>query len=293
MSGSRDEILRDAEAAVAGGGAPIEKALAMLRSLSLDAFGETLLDMPDPALPGLSRVLPAMASVETQTAFTGAAGRTLLPESLAFVRALTAAWRRFGSVPLGEARILDYGCGYGRLLRLLLHAADPTMLFGCDPWDRAIELCHEARIPVDLQVTAYLPERLPYPDRSFDLVYAFSVFTHTSLRATRQALAAIRSATRPDGLLAITIRPVEYWTIHAGLTPEDRQRLEQAHIGGGFAFRPHKRPPIDGDVTYGDTSMTMAALADLAPGWHVLDDELLPESPFQRIVYLRATAEDG
>lgn len=293
MSLQHADIVRDTEAAVAAGGVSLDAALRMLRRLPLDAFGETLLDMPDPALPALSGLLPAMASAETQQAFTGAAGRTLLPESLAFVRALMAVWQRLGTRPLAEAKILDYGCGYGRLLRLLLHAADPGQLFGCDPWDRAIDLCRQDRIPVDLQVTPYLPERLPYPAGSFDLVYAFSVFTHTSRRATRQALAAIRAATAPGGLLVATIRPVVYWNIHAGLTPEDRQRLETAHATDGFAFRPHKRPPVDGDITYGDTSMTVAALADLAPGWRVMHEEILPESPFQRIVSLQATEGSG
>lgn len=288
MSTDREAILAAAEALAAGGGAPLEAVLRRLRDLPLGAFGETLLDMPDPRYPALSRVLPAMASAETQRNFTGAAGRTLLPESLAFVTALVAAWGRFGTGSLGDATILDYGCGYGRLLRLLLHVADPARLFGCDPWERAIELCREARIPCPLEVTAYLPERLPYPDHSIDLAYAFSVFTHTSERATRQALAAIRRAMRPGGLLAATIRPVEYWTIHAGLTPEERQSLEAAHAAAGFAFRPHKRPPVDGDITYGDTSMTVERFAQLGPGWQVVHEEILPESPFQRIVHLRA-----
>ncbi len=288
MATSDPDILGQTEAAAAAGGLSLEMALSLLRRLPLNVFGEALLDMPDPRFPALSRLLPAMASVETQQAWTGSHGRTLLVESVAFVKAVTAAWQRFGDRPLAQARILDYGCGYGRFLRLLRQATHTANLHGCDPWEKAIDLCRQARIPCHLEVTPYLPERLPYPDHSFDLAYAFSVFTHTSERATRNALQAIHRTMRPGGMLAATIRPVRYWTIHAALSPEERAGLEQAHADLGFAFRPHKRPPVDGDITYGDTSMTVEAFLGLGSGWSLLQEEILPEAPFQRIVYLRA-----
>jgi SAM-dependent methyltransferase len=169
-----------------------------------------------------------------------------------------------------------------------MHAADPAHLFGCDPWEAAIELCREARIPCDLKVTPYLPERLPYPDHSVDLAYAFSVFTHTSERASRHALRALHRAVRPGGILVVTIRPVSYWSIHSPLMEGERVTLQAAHDSVGFAFKPHERTPVDGDVTYGDTSLTVETLQRLAPGWLVLHEQILPESPFQRIVYLRA-----
>jgi SAM-dependent methyltransferase len=288
MTSDKKVILEQSEAAVAAGGLSLESTLSLLRRLPLKAFAEALLDMPDPRLPALSQLLPEMASAQTQQAFTGSHGSTLLVESVAFVKAVIAAWERFGNSPLARAKILDYGCGYGRLLRLFLHAADPANLLACDPWDKAIDLCRQARIPCDLQVTSYLPDRLPYPDQFFHLAYAFSVFTHTSERATLQALQAIHRTMQPGGMLAATIRPVHYWAIHQSMPPEERAALEAAHGDLGFAFKPHRRAPVDGDITYGDTSMSVETLARLGPGWSVLHEEILPESPFQRIVYLRA-----
>ena len=50
---------------------------------------------------------------------------------------------------------------------------------------------------------------------------------------------------------------------------------------------------MDGDVTYGDTSVTLGWLAQNCPGWsiaaldHTLDDR------FQTYVYLRPTQQTG
>ena len=126
-------------------------------------------------------------------------------------------------------------------------------------------------------------------DGSIDLAYAFSVFTHTSARATQAALRALRAAVKPGGILAATIRPVVYWSIDGSISPAERAALEAAHAAEGFAFKPHERPPIDGDITYGDTSMTVETLERLGPGWQAVHEEILPESPFQRIVYLKAS----
>jgi len=162
-----------------------------------------------------------------------------------------------------NSTILDYGCGYGRLLRLMLYFTDPDKLYGCDPWDRSNDLCQEAGVSVDLQQTEYLPKTLPYPDNCFDLVYAFSVFTHTSLQATQEAFAAIRPKLQTDGLFVVTIRPVEYWSFDKALSTEESDALIAEHQKTGFAFRPHQRAPIDGDITYGDTTMDMTKLTKL------------------------------
>ncbi|MFN9573315.1 MAG: class I SAM-dependent methyltransferase [Betaproteobacteria bacterium] len=264
-----------------------DAALRELRGLCLDSFGEIFINLPLKDYPRLSAVLPRMATAETQQAWTGSHGYPLLRESLTFVRAMWHTYERFSARPLSDARILDYGCGYGRLLRLMLFFADETRLHGCDPWDRSIQLCQEAGFGCDLRLTDYLPESLPYAERSFDLIYAFSVFTHTSELSTRTALAALANVIKPEGVLVITIRPREYWGHHAPLEPGERERLEAAHVDRGFAFRPHNRQAIQGDITYGDTSMSLEFLAREFPAWSIISSERTIDAPYQRIVYLR------
>ena len=159
-------------------------------------------------------------------------------------------------------------------------------LAGCDPWDRSITLCREAGLKCRLDVTDYLPTQLPYEPRSIDLAFAFSVFTHTSLRASRTALSALRKCISYNGVLAITIRPVEYWDYDERWAAQ-RDALKSAHRSEGFAFMPHGREAVDGDITYGDTSMTFEFLSGIAEGWQIVGYDRTLSDPYQIIVFLR------
>jgi len=263
------------------------EALSMLRTLSLDDFGLLMLSMPNGHYPRLSSILPAMASEQTQKNWTGASGPDLLRQSIDFVRIASTRVLTLTGRPLNDATILDYGCGYGRLLRLMMFFSDPENLHGCDPWDRSLDLCSEAGIDLNLTQTDYLPETLPYPQASFDYAYAFSVFTHTSERATRTALKALHPTIKPGGLATITLRPKEYWGFHAGLSEEEQRSLIETHEQTGFSFKPHQRTPVDGDVTYGDTTIDLSALERLGPDWRVMAYDRPLNDPFQLSVHLQ------
>ena len=257
-----------------------------LRRLGLEDFGYALLTMPNAAYPKLSRLLPAMADDEVQRNWTGNAGVPLLRQSAAFVRAVSYNFARHTGRSLEGARVLDFGCGYGRLARLMYYFVDEPALYGVDPWDLSIELCRKAGLGDRFRVSEYLPTALPVDDTQFDLLYAFSVFTHLSERATLASLRALRRCVAGDGLLVITIRPVEYWAHDPHTTPAEQQSLAARHRSDGFAFNPHRRAAVDGDVTYGDTSCSLDWLARAAPEWRVLATDRSLDDPFQRYVFL-------
>jgi hypothetical protein len=136
-------------------------------------------------------------------------------------------------------------------------------------------------------VSDYLPSRLPVTCQ-FRLIIAFSVFTHLSERATRTCLATLRAAIQPTGVLVLTIRPPEYWSYAFSKEPGTASARLLEHESTGFAFQPHQRTPVDGDVTYGDTSMTLAWLAANAEGWRICDTPVTPkQDPLQTYVILR------
>lgn len=260
---------------------------AALRNLSVDEVGRLLLEVPA-EYPALQRALPRMAATEIQQAWTGADGVALLQQSVAFTRALLAGFRRHSAIGVSAARILDFGCGWGRLLRLLLAEAGPDQLFAVDPWQTSLDICRQDGVPGQFARSDYLPATLPFGDTTFDLVYAFSVFTHTSERATRVALAAIRRRISADGVLAITIRPREYWDQHPFDPPTPgKAELLAAHDTRGFAFKPHQIAAIDGDVTYGDTSITPGYLASQIEGWRIVGTDWNAVDPWQYLVFMK------
>jgi hypothetical protein len=102
-------VLSIAERSVVAYGQTTEGVLGALRQMPLEDFAELMIGLPDPRYPGLSSVLPSMASPEIQLAYTGSHGKVLLRESLAFVRQLLALWASFGEGSLERARVLDFG----------------------------------------------------------------------------------------------------------------------------------------------------------------------------------------
>src|SRR2546427_3224486 len=112
-------------------------------------------------------------------------------------------------------------------------------------------------------VSEEVPTALPF-DGPFDLICAFSVFTHLSEKTTRAAFNTGRRYIADDGVLLITIRPKQYWQVHSEAVAD---RMIAEHDQKGFAFLPSNRPRIDGDVTYGDTSMSIPYLAANFPCW--------------------------
>jgi ubiquinone/menaquinone biosynthesis C-methylase UbiE len=81
-----------------------------------------------------------------------------------------------GWVPLGERRVLDVGSGMGAELAWFRDlGAQPSHLVGIDLIPARVERAQHAY--PDLEFHAGNAERLPFPDRSFDIVLAYTVFS--------------------------------------------------------------------------------------------------------------------
>ena len=99
--------------------------------------------------------------------------------------------------------VLDFGCGCGRFLAGWLIRSTAFRLHGCDYNPRLVEWCKENLPGVDIQKNA-LRKPLPYVDRSFDLVYLLSVFTHLDLMEQERLMREFRRVLKPCGYLYLT-----------------------------------------------------------------------------------------
>ena len=129
---------------------------------------------------------------------------------------------------LEEVRaLLDFGCGCGRVIR---HWAGlPRMqVFGCDIDGRMVEWC-AAHLPfADVRVTPLSPP-LPYDDAAFDLVYAFSVFTHLPEDLQRAWIDELTRVARPGGHLLITTLGGYYLSL-GRLTEAEQERFGAGNV---------------------------------------------------------------
>jgi SAM-dependent methyltransferase len=107
-------------------------------------------------------------------------------------------------------RVLDFGCGAGRTLRHLLGEAERAEFHGCEIDSQSVEWLLEHLVPpLDVFQSQEEPG-LPRPDGFFDLVYAFSVFTHISDHWAGWLL-ELHRVLKPDGLLFATFLNEPMW----------------------------------------------------------------------------------
>jgi SAM-dependent methyltransferase len=99
-------------------------------------------------------------------------------------------------------RILDFGCGCGRVIRHLRNLSGE--LHGCDTNPVAVEWCHE-NLPFGHFAVNALESPLEYDSASFDLIYAFSVFTHLPLHLQVQWMCEMRRVLKPGGVLVLSL----------------------------------------------------------------------------------------
>jgi SAM-dependent methyltransferase len=100
-------------------------------------------------------------------------------------------------------RVLDFGCGAGRVLRHFEPEARENEVWGCDVDESSIRwLQRHLCPPFRVYRNAAMPP-LPHPDGYFDVIWALSVLTH--ITDTWSAwLAELHRVLADDGLLLAT-----------------------------------------------------------------------------------------
>jgi SAM-dependent methyltransferase len=110
---------------------------------------------------------------------------------------------RLSSYLTSDSRILDYGCGYGRVLGVLL-GHGYLNLWGLDPAPAMIDAAR-ARYPlIDFQELEN-PPLLEFPDQSFHATLLFSVLTCVPSDEGQIAIVSeIQRILRPGGVLYVS-----------------------------------------------------------------------------------------
>jgi SAM-dependent methyltransferase len=116
--------------------------------------------------------------------------------------------------------ILDWGCGCGRVIRHWWRLPR-TRVYGCDINPRMIEWCDANLHFADVCVTGLEPP-LPYSDSSFDLVYAFSVFTHLPEDLQHSWIRECLRVLKPQGYLLMSTMGDYYLSLQR-LSESERQ----------------------------------------------------------------------
>ncbi len=107
-------------------------------------------------------------------------------------------------IELDGVKILDWGCGPGRVIRHLSKFTGPECEFyGTDYNAESIAWCSE-NLPGILFNRNSLEAGLPYENNFFDVIYGISVFTHLSKKMHFAWFSELLRVLKPGGIMLFT-----------------------------------------------------------------------------------------
>jgi SAM-dependent methyltransferase len=118
------------------------------------------------------------------------------------------AIERRGKAIADVERMLDFGCGCGRVVRHWSRLSGPE-IHGSDYNRRLVRWCERNLEFAQFSVNELQPP-VGYASDFFDVVYGISVLTHLPEELGRAWVVELRRILRPDGLLLLTTHGDEY-----------------------------------------------------------------------------------
>ena len=281
-----NDIMSDAENAAREGN--ILRTYDMLSKLTLADFCTLSMEVPS-EYSYLKKQFPTMPSDDVQKRWVGDFGQSLMNRTCNFARLIQVLSYKATGNGLEGKKILDYGCGWGRLLRIMNYFANVTNVYGIDVMQSSLDECHKSNIPNQVALCERRPVVLPFDDLLFDLVFAFSVFSHIPEGVAYAVLNAIRERISKSGVLILTIRSYEFWDLRVGVWPVELiKKMRTEHNKNGYAFHAFDNGD-DINKDYGDVTMSLEFLSSMADktGWEVSDIERDLSEPYQIAVSLK------
>jgi SAM-dependent methyltransferase len=210
--------------------------------------------------------IPLLPTEEIQKRFTGRHGRANLEQAFDFYKFVLS------HMPLesrGRLRVVDFGGGWGRILRFFLREfpADSLVLFDC--LTDAIECARSLESPYPVFKNGPEPP-LPLERGCADCCYAFSVFSHLSEPACSSWLAAISEVLVPGGKFIFTtrgqsqihhLRKLSPGNALAAVLPHP-DKIQQLYDAGEFQFYPTGGGGELTDNFYGEAWVTRQWIED-------------------------------
>ena len=144
-------------------------------------------------------------------------------------------------------KILDFGCGYGRVLRMLKAAWPHSVTFACDVAPDGLAFCME-----HFDVTGFRSQVRPHAvplAHGFDLIWVGSLITHLDEDSIMGFISLFRHLLEPGGRMVFTtqgdfvIERLQQGEFHYDLTPDQQKRIVKGYTASGYAYEDYVKSP--------------------------------------------------
>ncbi len=197
---------------------------------------------------------------------------------------LEAAQRSPGSID----RVIDYGCGYGRVLRHLPSFLPSADFVACDLDAEAVAFCRRAFAATGV-VAPTEPADLELP--TADLVWGGSVFTHLPAEPAQILFDRLGHSLRPGGVLVFSFHGhfafAHLDTLFGGAYADQAEAIPAEVAQHGLAYRSYPESYLTlGEGSYGtawhaaetfrgwadESAVSLRELHHLPQGWDSFHD---------------------
>lgn len=221
-----------------------------LRSTGEKEWLDALLDsVEQPVFRGF--LMPAFPDESIQVGMVGSSNQTALREGFNFYQTVRKICTGHGAHWNEESHLLDFGTGWGRYARIFVRDFHPDNIFGIDVDPDFVELCKKTFPFGNFSTTPALPP-CGLEHNKFDLIVAYSVFSHLSETLANAWIEEFYRLLKPGGFIAITtqgrslIRVCEehrktkehkhLWHKKLAESFTDAEAAERAYDAGQFLF---------------------------------------------------------
>jgi SAM-dependent methyltransferase len=157
----------------------------------------------------LGHPFPPFPSPEFQENFVGSSYEAALGEAFNFHQLVKGYAAALGRPLTRQTRFLDFGCGWGRYMRMFWKDFSEENMFGCDVNDRLMFMNRWMGLPGSYNGIKN-GKPLPYADASFDCMIAYSVFTHLPDELGRRWMSELARVAKPGCVAVVTFWPERF-----------------------------------------------------------------------------------
>jgi ubiquinone/menaquinone biosynthesis C-methylase UbiE len=147
--------------------------------------------------------LPGFPPDEFQRNSVGSSGEHPLREAFNFYCEIKRYMASLGRTLTPNSRLLDFGCGWGRIIRFFLKDVVAENLYGIDVDPQMMDICIQTVRHGNYSLVRPLPPS-GLAENSLDIVYAYSVFSHLGESAHIKWVEEFSRILKPGGILLVT-----------------------------------------------------------------------------------------